>query len=66
MIPFNSLALADEDSIENLLDDMKKEVAELENEYYFLKNNKIINLLLDFKIHEQICNFTYKFRPVYS
>ena len=39
MIPFNSFALANEDSIENLLDDMKKEVAELENEYYFLKNN---------------------------
>ena len=39
MIPFNSFALADEDSIENLLDDMKNEVAELENEYYFLKNN---------------------------
>ena len=39
LIPFNSFALADEDSIENLLDDMKNEVAELENEYYFLKNN---------------------------
>ena len=39
MLPFNSFALADEDSIENLLDDMKNEVAELENEYYFLKNN---------------------------
>ena len=39
LIPFNSFALADEDSIENLLDDMKKEVAELENEYYFLKKN---------------------------
>ena len=38
-IPFNSLALAEENSIENLLDDMKKEVAELENEYYLLKNN---------------------------
>lgn len=39
LIPFKSFALADEDSIENLLDDMKNEVAELENEYYFLKNN---------------------------
>ena len=39
LIPFNSFALPDEDSIENLLDDMKNEVAELENEYYFLKNN---------------------------
>ena len=39
LIPFNSFALANEDSIENLLDDMKNEVAELEDEYYFLKNN---------------------------
>ena len=39
MIPFNSFALADEDSIENLLDDMSNVVAELENEYYLLKNN---------------------------
>ena len=39
LIPFTSFALANEDSIENLLDDMKNEVAELENKYYFLKNN---------------------------
>ena len=39
LIPFNSFALAEEDSIETLLDDMKNEIAELENEYYFLKNN---------------------------
>ena len=39
MIPFNSFALAEEDSIENLLDDMKNKVTELENKYYFLKNN---------------------------
>ena len=39
LIPFNSFALSGEDSIQNLLDDMKSEVAELENEYYFLKNN---------------------------
>ena len=39
MISFNALALADENSIENLLDDMNKVVAEFENEYYFLKNN---------------------------
>ena len=39
LISFNSFALAKKDSIENLLDDMKNEVAELENEYYFLKNN---------------------------
>ena len=39
MIPFNSFALAEEDSIENLLNDMKSEVAEIENEYYFWKGN---------------------------
>ena len=39
LIPFNSLVQADEDSIENLLDDMISVVADLENEYYFLKNN---------------------------
>ncbi len=39
LIPFNSFALANEDSVEKLLDDMKNKVAELENEYYFLKNN---------------------------
>jgi len=39
LISFNALALADENSIENLLDDMNKVVAEFENEYYFLKNN---------------------------
>ena len=39
LIPFNSFALAEEDSIENLLDDMKNKVTELENKYYFLKNN---------------------------
>ena len=39
LISFNSFTLADKDSIENLLDDMKNKVAELENEYYFLKNN---------------------------
>ena len=39
LIPFNSFALAEEDSIENLLDDMKSEVAEIENEYYFWKGN---------------------------
>ena len=38
-MPFNSLVQADEDSIENLLDDMISVVADLENEYYFLKNN---------------------------
>ena len=36
---FNSCALANKDSVENLLDNMKNEVAELEIEYYFLKNN---------------------------
>ena len=36
---FNFFALANGDSVENLLDDMKNEGAELENEYYFLKNN---------------------------
>ena len=36
LIPFTSFALTDEDSIENLLDDMKNEVAELENEYYLM------------------------------
>ena len=39
LIPFNSFALADKDSIENLLNDMKNKVADLENDYYFLKNN---------------------------
>ena len=39
LISFNSFTLADKDSIENLLDDMDNVVAELENEYYFLKNN---------------------------
>ena len=39
LIPFKSFALADGDSIENLLDDMKNEVAEVEDKYYFLKNN---------------------------
>ena len=39
LIPFYNLALAADDSIENLLDNMKKEVAEIENEYYFLKSN---------------------------
>ena len=38
LISFNSFTLANEDSIENLLDDMKNKVAELENEYYFVKN----------------------------
>ena len=37
LIPFNSFALADEDSIENILDDMDRIVAKLEDEYYFLK-----------------------------
>ena len=35
----NSFAIDDGDNIEYLLDDMNKVVAELENEYYFLKNN---------------------------
>ena len=39
LIPFNNLALAEDNSIENLLDNMKNEVAEIENEYYFLKSN---------------------------
>ena len=39
LISFNSFTLADKDSIENLLDDMSNVIAELENEYYFLKNN---------------------------
>ena len=39
LITFNSCALANKDSVENLLDNMKNEVAELEIEYYFLKNN---------------------------
>ena len=39
LIPFNVFALADENSIENLLDNMESEVAELENDYYSLKNN---------------------------
>jgi len=39
LIHFNSFALADENSIENLLEDMNDVVAKLENEYYFLKNN---------------------------
>ena len=39
LISFNNLALASDDSIENLLNNMKNEVAGIENEYYFLKNN---------------------------
>ena len=39
LIPFNSFALADEDSIENILDDMDRMVAKIEDEYYFLKKN---------------------------
>ena len=39
LISFNSFTLADKDSIENLLDDMNSVVAELEDKYYFLKNN---------------------------
>ena len=39
LIPFNSLALANGDSIEKILDDMDKIVAKLEDEYYFLKKN---------------------------
>ena len=39
LIFVNAFALADENSIENLLDDMNNAVAELENEYYLLKNN---------------------------
>ena len=39
LIPFNSFAIDDEESIENLLYNMNNAVAELENEYYFLKNN---------------------------
>ena len=39
LISFNSFTLANKDSIENLLDDMKNKVAEFENEYYFLKKN---------------------------
>ena len=35
----NSFAIDDGDNIEYLLDDMNKVVADLENEYYFLKNN---------------------------
>ena len=39
LVSFNTLALSDENSIENLLDDMNNVVSELENEYYLLKNN---------------------------
>ena len=39
LISFNNLALASDDSIENLLNNMKNEVAGIENEYYFLKSN---------------------------
>ena len=39
LIPFNSFVLADEDSIENILDDMDNVVAKLEDKYYLLKNN---------------------------
>ena len=39
LISFNSFALADENSIENILDDVDNVVAKLENKYYFLKKS---------------------------